>query len=168
MNSRVDRRPGPLVAPAGGNFGRRGWPRPRRRDRRLLLYELSFTAGAHAPASAQAAVGEVIEDRLDEAAADDVRMLVTELVSSRLAQRPEAPAETVSLTVMLLPRLLHVEVADPAREVDVASLLVTPAPRSPRGPRLFAALASRWGVRSAPAGVWFELDRPRSGFRAHG
>jgi hypothetical protein len=167
-SSRPDRRTeARLTGPAGGNLRGHRWPWVRRRDRRLLLYELSFAAGAHAPASARAAVRDVVRDRIDATAADDVELLVTELVTSRLEQRPAAPDEAVSLTVMLLPRVLHVELADPDRGLDAASLLASPVLDPRGGRRLLGALASRWGVRASPAGVWFELDRPRLGLRSH-
>jgi hypothetical protein len=157
-----DRVAGPADTPSRT---RRRWPRVPRSERRVVLRELSFPAGERAPEAAQAAVTEVVRERVDPATAEDIRVLVGELVTRRIAQRPRRDAETVSLTLLLLPRVLHVELEDPNCELDLRSLLPRPVPDLHDGWQTVGALASRWGVRPASPAIWFELDRPRRAAR---
>jgi anti-sigma regulatory factor (Ser/Thr protein kinase) len=97
---------------------------------------------------------------LAEAAAADLALLTTEVVSNAVQHAPRDPADEITLRVSR-EGVVRVEV------VDCGGLFDPPAPRepwdvSPNGWGLFLldSLADAWGVDQEPAGkvVWFELD----------
>jgi anti-sigma regulatory factor (Ser/Thr protein kinase) len=123
--------------------------------------ELELDPGPSAAAEARAALS-LLQGRTDAEALDDVRLLVSELVTNSVRHSAPPAGSKVELTVSATPDIVRVTVTDAGRGFD-------PTPRSaPRtkaggwGLHLVDRLADRWGVdRSRGAAVWFELDAAR-------
>ena len=95
--------------------------------------------------------------------ADDVRLLVSELVTNAVRHGPGEPSGPIHIRLDVEPGVVRVEVVDPGEGF-------VPRERDPRddalggwGLFLVSKLADRWGVESEPSTrVWFELDRTRT------
>jgi anti-sigma regulatory factor (Ser/Thr protein kinase) len=93
---------------------------------------------------------------------EDVRLLVTELVTNCVRHAGVGPDERLEVVVSVSGETLRVEVHDPGPGFD-------PRARPPRstsdsgwGLVLVDRLADRWGVaREARTRVWFEIDRAK-------
>jgi anti-sigma regulatory factor (Ser/Thr protein kinase) len=115
---------------------------------------------ATAAAEARAALG-LLKHRVDAELLDDIRLLVSELVTNSVRHSGTTPGASVRLTVASRGPSVRVEVIDAGRGFE-------PKPRSkPRdeaggwGLHLVERLADRWGVNNARgARVWFEIDAP--------
>ena len=90
---------------------------------------------------------------------DDIRLLVSELVTNAIRHAEAADGGEVGLDVTIDHELVRVEVADPGAGFD-------PTPRDdemsrPGGWGLYLVdrIADRWGVvRNRMTRVWFEID----------
>ena len=115
---------------------------------------------ATAAAEARAALA-LLEHRSDAEVLDDIRLLVSELVTNSVRHSGTTPGASVRLTVASRGPSVRVEVIDAGRGFE-------PRPRSkPRddpggwGLHLVERIADRWGVNNARgARVWFEIDAP--------
>jgi anti-sigma regulatory factor (Ser/Thr protein kinase) len=111
------------------------------------------TAASEARAALQVLNGRVAGELLD-----DLRLLISELVSNSVRHSGAGPDARVCLEVVTLPGGVRVEVTDPGRGF-------TPRPRSGSrdepggwGLHLVERIAARWGVEGdAGTRVWFEL-----------
>jgi anti-sigma regulatory factor (Ser/Thr protein kinase) len=121
-----------------------------------------FDAGPSAASAARNALMP-LEERVDPVLMDDLRLLVSELVTNSVRHSDIAATDTVELDVAMTPSTLRVEVGDPGSGFE-------PRPRDPNRTRpggwglyLVDRLADRWGVaRNSITRVWFEIDRPLS------
>jgi anti-sigma regulatory factor (Ser/Thr protein kinase) len=145
----------PSAPPAGrGAAGSNG---------RAERISVRFEAGPSAAASARNAL-IVIDDRLHPAAMEDVRLLVSELVTNSVRHSRTGAGETIGLDVSVARGTVRVEVCDDGVGFE-------PRPRQPGqskaggwGLFLVEKLADRWGVvRNHITRVWFEIDAPRGG-----
>jgi anti-sigma regulatory factor (Ser/Thr protein kinase) len=133
-----------------------GDPRPERAGPRI---EVELSDGPSAAGEARAAIG-VLSGRAEASVLDDVRLLVSEVVTNAVRHSGSPQGATIGLTVGVSPATVRAEVTDRGRGFE-------PAPRSAPftqaggwGLHLVDRLASRWGVdRGAPVRVWFEIDR---------
>ena len=120
--------------------------------------EVELEPGPQAAAHARAALG-VLDGRVDAGTVDDIRLLVSELVTNSVRHSAAARGASVRLAVATRGRSVRVEVVDAGRGFD-------PKPRAkPRdeaggwGLHLVDQIASRWGVTTTRgARVWFEID----------
>jgi anti-sigma regulatory factor (Ser/Thr protein kinase) len=114
-----------------------------------------------APAAATTACTEVTERlaaSLGSRMLEDVRLLVTELITNALRHGKLSPGDHVSVKASIDEGVVRIEVTDPGNDGEVA-------PRAP-GPRgggyglyLVDRLAKRWGVdRHEGTTVWCELS----------
>src|SRR5213593_304372 len=118
---------------------------------------LAPVAGPAAAAEARAAI-EALVGQADPELLDDVRLLVSEVVTNAVRHSDSPRGATIGLTVEILGDAVRAEVTDAGRGFE-------PAPRArPRtdvggwGLHLVDRLADRWGVdRGRRALVWFEL-----------
>ena len=100
-----------------------------------------------------------LDDRLDGGLLDDVRLLVSELVTNSVRHSDGGSGGIVGLDVRVDPERLRVEVTDPGDGFE-------PRPRSDSldveggwGLYLVDTLSTRWGVaRAKGTNVWFEID----------
>jgi len=119
--------------------------------------ELNLEAAPTAPTTARTEVTARLAERLGARVLEDVRLLVTELITNALRHGELSPGDRVSLKASIDDGVVRIEVRDPGRDGDVA-------PREP-GPRgggyglfLVEQLAKRWGVdRRDGTVVWCEL-----------
>lgn len=127
----------------------------RKKDR----IDVEFEAGPTAAAGARNAL-VALDGRVDDDLLNDVRLLVSELVTNSVRHSSIRPQDRVQMTVALTSSTVRVEVADPGEGFE-------PEPRSPDDSRiggwglyLVDQLADRWGVaRNDVTRVWFEMDR---------
>ena len=115
-------------------------------------------AGSFAAAEARSALG-ALERSVDEPLLDDLRLLVSELVTNSVRHAAAQPDSCVGLDVTLGGGVLRVEASDAGGGFE-------PSPRAPGqaqdsgwGLYLVDRIADRWGVaRSDGTTVWFEID----------
>ena len=120
--------------------------------------EVEFEAGATAAASARNAL-LALDGRLPEDLLNDIRLLVSELVTNSVRHAGVAAHECVRMQVQVTESTVRVEVADRGEGFE-------PVPRDgdrsrPGGWGLYLVdqLADRWGVaRNHLNRVWFEID----------
>jgi anti-sigma regulatory factor (Ser/Thr protein kinase) len=120
--------------------------------------ELDLEAAPTAATRARTEVTERLAERLGTRLLEDVRLLVTELITNALRHGSLAPGDRVSVKASVDEGVVRIEVRDPGRDGEVA-------PRQP-GPRgggyglyLVERLAKRWGVdRRDGTMVWCELS----------
>ena len=120
-------------------------------------FEISLPPAPSAATQARTEVTERLAERLGKRTLEDVRLLVTELITNALRHGSLKPGDQVSVKASLTEDVVRIEVTDPGRDGDVV-------PRAP-GPRgggyglyLVEQLAKRWGVdRREGTTVWCEL-----------
>jgi anti-sigma regulatory factor (Ser/Thr protein kinase) len=119
--------------------------------------EIDLEAAPTAATTARTEVTARLAERLGTRVLEDVRLLVTELITNALRHGALSPGDHVSLKASIDDGVVRIEVRDPGRDGEVA-------PRDP-GPRgggyglfLVELLARRWGVdRRDGTVVWCEL-----------
>ena len=121
--------------------------------------ELKLQPTREAPAAARRALDK-LEHSVTPAILDDVRLLVSELVTNSIRHADLAPGQWISVTVSLERGTIRVEVVDPGPgfrpEIPRPSLYQ----ESGWGLYLVEQVAHRWGVVDDGAiHVWFEIDR---------
>ena len=120
-------------------------------------FEISLPPAPSAATQARTEVTERLAERLGKRTLEDVRLLVTELITNALRHGSLKSGDRVSVKASLTEGVVRIEVTDPGTAGDVA-------PRAP-GPRgggyglyLVEQLAKRWGVdRREGTTVWCEL-----------
>ena len=106
---------------------------------------------------------DALDDEVSSQTLEDLRLLVSELVTNSVRHAGLHEAQTIELKVKLLPETVRVEVNDQGTGFE-------PTPRGARnddqsgwGLYLVSRIADRWGVSSdGVTRVWFELDRRRA------
>jgi anti-sigma regulatory factor (Ser/Thr protein kinase) len=120
--------------------------------------EVWLDAGSSAASEARAAVG-ALDGRADAAVLDDIRLLLSELVTNAVRHSGAPAGAKVGVRVSVTSGRVRAEVTDPGRGFE-------PSPRQKGrleaggwGLHLVDRLADRWGVdRGQPVRVWFEID----------
>jgi anti-sigma regulatory factor (Ser/Thr protein kinase) len=120
--------------------------------------ELELECGPSAAAEARAAI-EALEGRADPDALDDLRLLLSEVVTNAVRHAGVGRDAKIGLAVSVASHAVRAEVTDTGGGFE-------PTPRDAQateaggwGLHLVDRLASRWGVvRGAPTRVWFEID----------
>jgi anti-sigma regulatory factor (Ser/Thr protein kinase) len=126
-------------------------------DRREL--RLSLPPDPRAVAEARDIVTGALARARDELT-DEVRLLVSELVTNSLRHGGLGPGDEVSVHLSATPFAVRVEVRDRGRGFELGDLS-GPYGTGGYGLQLVARLATRWGVdRTDATTVWFEFDRP--------
>ncbi|MDP9342587.1 MAG: ATP-binding protein [Actinomycetota bacterium] len=123
--------------------------------------DLELPGGPLAPKMARAAVAE-LEEELPPEVLDDVRLVVSELVTNSVRHGGAGPAERVQLRITLEESIVRLEVSDPGPGPPTGR----PEPRSDQtggwGLLVVDRVADRWGVRPGrpgrPPAVWAELS----------
>lgn len=120
--------------------------------------ELSYAAAPTAATEARVDITERLTARIGARVLEDVRLLVTELVTNALRHGELTAGDRVSLKARVDDGVVRLEVRDPGNDGDVA-------PRQPGvrgggyGLFLVEQLARRWGVdRRDGTVVWCELS----------
>jgi anti-sigma regulatory factor (Ser/Thr protein kinase) len=120
--------------------------------------ELELDNGPNAASEARAAV-TALDGRANADVLDDVRLLLSEIVTNAVRHSGAPHGARIGLAVSVAGGAVRAEVTDGGRGF-------APSPRSAPwteaggwGLHLVDRLASRWGVdRGAPVRVWFEID----------
>jgi anti-sigma regulatory factor (Ser/Thr protein kinase) len=128
------------------------------RDRSDSELSVRFERGPTAACAARHAL-LALEPRIDGKVLDDIRLLVSELVTNAIRHAHAPDGGKVGVDVSVKADSVHVEVADPGSGFE-------PQPRDgsmtrPGGWGLYLVdrIADRWGVISAQqTRVWFEID----------
>jgi anti-sigma regulatory factor (Ser/Thr protein kinase) len=115
---------------------------------------LRIPPAVDAPLRARA---EVVGLGLPRPAADDITLLVSELVTNCVVHADLAPGQDIVLRLSRKPEHVRVEVCDEGR--GFADSLLQRADSAGFGLYLVEQLADRWGVeRGGQTCVWFEVD----------
>jgi anti-sigma regulatory factor (Ser/Thr protein kinase) len=121
------------------------------------VIDVRLRSDVSAPGEARRALSELSE-RVDDAVFEDIRLLVSELVTNGVRHANQGPAGWVELIIRWNPKRVRVEVTDPGSgfgEVRTPSIYQ----ESGWGLYLVEQVASRWGVERARGNtVWFEID----------
>ncbi len=100
-----------------------------------------------------------LADRLPAERLNDIRLLVSELVTNAIRHAELDAAESIRLTLEETGGSLRVEVSDPGRGFDWTGRDRPADEGGGWGLYLVETLADRWGVdRDEVTTVWFELD----------
>lgn len=120
---------------------------------------LTLPRGIHAAGAARRAL-ESIKGQIDPGLFEDVRLLVTELVTNSV-RHADAPADdVVELDVVLSDEAVRVEVADGGHGFEPAGEPPASPAASGWGLQLVEQMSDRWGIRRSPrTRVWFEVDK---------
>lgn len=116
--------------------------------------------GPKAAGAARDTVARVVQ-HVPEHLADDVRLLVSELVTNSVRHAGMSESEDVHILLSCRDDVIRVEVSDTGPGFDAPS---RPSPRPDRaggwGLVFLDRISDRWGVDSVPRGtrVWFEID----------
>jgi anti-sigma regulatory factor (Ser/Thr protein kinase) len=130
------------------------------------LLSRSFTADRAAPGAARQALDEV-DAHIDPGLKDDIRLLVSEVVTNSVIHAQPEPPGDVILDVWASDEVVRVAVTDGGPGF-VAAERPSGGERSGWGLMMVDRLADRWGVELEDrTRVWFELTRP-SGASADG
>ena len=123
------------------------------------LLSKSLTADRGAPRAARSALDE-LNSHIDPGLKDDIRLLVSEVVTNSVIHaQPETPGEVV-LDVYASDEVVRVAVTDYGPGF-VAEERPRGGDRSGWGLMMVDQLADRWGVElDQGTEVWFELARP--------
>jgi hypothetical protein len=150
-----------LLRATGGGVdgrGREGLVRSGAMGRERAL-DLRLPGGAHAPASARAAVETLPAGSLEPPLAHTARLLASEIVTNSVRHGGVGEDGLLGFELVLSPASVRVEVNDPGPGF-------VPRPDRPqaddvggRGLFLVDSLADRWGTAEGGTRVWFELDR---------
>jgi anti-sigma regulatory factor (Ser/Thr protein kinase) len=119
----------------------------------------SFARGAEAPAQARNAVSGWLAGHVNGRALEDIKLLVSELVTNAVRHQSERGA--IEMAVAVRNRHVRVEVTDPGGGFDKPTVGEPPPDEiGGRGLLIVDRVASRWGVTPGrPTRVWFELER---------
>ena len=126
---------------------------------------LQMAGGAEAPRQARGAVLDALRDRLSEDAAQDVAIVVSELVTNSVAHAATGTDETVEVDVDVREGCVHIEVSDEGTHLRPRSSPRHPDAPSPLGLALVDRLARAWGVERDGAGhtrVWCDVPLSRA------
>jgi serine/threonine-protein kinase RsbW len=119
---------------------------------------VEFDRGPTAAAGARNAL-MALDDRVAPALLDDMRLLVSELVTNSIRHAEGDTTGTVGLHVHVDGQKLRVEVTDAGDGFEPAPRTADQSKASGWGLYLVDRLADRWGVmRNNLTHVWFEID----------
>lgn len=101
-----------------------------------------------------------LADKLDAVLFDEVRLLVSELVTNSVRHTDTRPDAVVHLEVSLSPTIVRIEVTDAGQGFTPVARTADQDQGSGWGIFLVDRLSERWGVlRNGGAHVWCELRR---------
>ena len=105
---------------------------------------------------------EALDDEVSAQTLEDLRLLVSELVTNSVRHAGLGESQTIELKVKVLPQTVRVEVNDQGGGFEPAPRTAQSDDQSGWGLYLVSRLSDRWGVTSdGVTRVWFELDRHR-------
>jgi anti-sigma regulatory factor (Ser/Thr protein kinase) len=123
-----------------------------------VVAEFRVAGGPRAPLSARAKLSESLDERLAEAVVDDLRLLVSELVTNCVLHGGAGEEAEITVRSRLRDDALHTEVCHDGPGFEVPA--EDPDLGTPGGLGLFLVeqMASAWGIgEECETCVWFEL-----------
>jgi len=130
---------------------------PARRFDRDVEIELELDSGPTAAAEARTAVS-VLDGKADPQVLEDVRLLVSEVVTNSIRHADSPSGATVGLKLAADPGVVRVEVTDTGPGFEPRPRTASAMEAGGWGLHLVDRLATRWGVdRRARSRVWFEI-----------
>jgi anti-sigma regulatory factor (Ser/Thr protein kinase) len=124
----------------------------------LIRLERELPASPEAAREARVALGE-LAPHVPARHFDDLRLLVTELVTNSLRHGRLGEGDAIHLVVEMEPRSVRVEVRDPGTGFDAPAPRETPDLGAGWGLYLLGRIADRWGINCETSTcVWFEMD----------
>ena len=122
------------------------------------MLDLRLPAGPQAPGEARHALDD-LTGNMDEERLDEVRLLVSELVTNSVRHAGMGQQEWIGLRVEHSNRMLRVEVTDSGPGFEAGKPIPSMYQDSGWGLYLVEQIADRWGVKQEEGTcVWFELD----------
>ena len=122
------------------------------------MLDLTLPAGPQAPGEARHALDGLAE-RIQSERLDEVRLLVSELVTNSVRHAGIDHRDWIGLKVDVSTRKLRVEVTDGGPGFEAGRPLPSMYQDSGWGLYLVEQIADRWGVTQEEGTcVWFELD----------
>jgi anti-sigma regulatory factor (Ser/Thr protein kinase) len=123
------------------------------------MLELRLPAGPQAPGEARHALDE-LGDSVATETLDELRLLVSELVTNSVRHAGLGPSQWIELKVETTPSAVRIEVTDGGPGFDAGQPLPSLYQDSGWGLYLVEQIADRWGVKQEGGTcVWFEVDR---------
>ena len=120
--------------------------------------EVQLDVDSTAASEARAAVG-VLDGEASAEILDDVRLLLSEVVTNAVRHSGAPAGATVGLAVSVTHGRVRAEVTDPGRGFEPTPRELPQLEAGGWGLHLVDRLADRWGVdRGQSVRVWFELD----------
>jgi anti-sigma regulatory factor (Ser/Thr protein kinase) len=127
--------------------------------KRAAEVKVSLRGGPEAVSVARHSLNQ-IEHELGPALFEDMRLLVSELVTNSVRHAVNGSASTVSLEVSVSGEVVRCAVTDPGPGFEAEPRQPGDDPASGWGLFLVEQLSHRWGVDlNAGTSVWFEIDR---------
>jgi anti-sigma regulatory factor (Ser/Thr protein kinase) len=106
---------------------------------------------------------DALDEEVSARTLEDLRLLVSELVTNSVRHAGLKEMQTIELKVKLLPETVRVEVNDQGTGFEPTPRSASSEDQSGWGLYLVSRLADRWGVSSdGVTRVWFELTRNRT------
>jgi anti-sigma regulatory factor (Ser/Thr protein kinase) len=125
------------------------------------MIDLHLQSSPDSPARARRALRGLARE-VPEPVLEDIRLLVSELVTNSVRHAGLGPDATIGLRVDVLPERIRVEVSDPGPGFEPGGESPSIYQDSGWGLYLVEQVATRWGVELKDATrVWFEIDRDR-------
>jgi anti-sigma regulatory factor (Ser/Thr protein kinase) len=119
--------------------------------------------GLEAAGRARRAV-EGLGGQLEPELYDDIRLLITELVTNSVRHAGIDSGDVLTLTLSVSAERLRAEVHDGGAPFEPVATVPREATGHGWGLVLVDRIADRWGVEGDPRKyVWFEIDHPRQG-----
>jgi anti-sigma regulatory factor (Ser/Thr protein kinase) len=120
--------------------------------------EVQLDVDSTAASEARAAVG-ALDGEASAEILDDVRLLLSEVVTNAVRHSGAPAGATIGLAVSVTHGRVRAEVTDPGRGFEPTPRALPQLESGGWGLHLVDRLADRWGVdRGRSVGVWFELD----------
>ena len=121
--------------------------------------DLDLPAGPRAPSAAREAL-DGLEDHLDPRLLENVRLLVSELVTNSLRHAGIRRRDAIRLRVLVTTEFVRAEVCDSGPGFDARIPVPTVGQVGGWGLFLVEQIADRWGVETSDDNcVWFEISR---------
>lgn len=105
---------------------------------------------------------DLLAEEVSPQSLEDLRLLVSELVTNSVRHAGLGPSQTIELKVTLSDETVRVEVNDPGGGFEPSPRTAHSQDDSGWGLYLVSRLSDRWGVTSdGVTRVWFEVNRNR-------
>lgn len=121
-----------------------------------LTCELPY--GPQAPFVARQVVDQ-LGTLTDAGLTDDLKLLISEIVTNSVRHTPGGPESTIGLAFKLSPTSVRAEIRDAGKGFSFVRHGFSPEQSSGWGLNLVDVLADRWGTQTGESStVWLELD----------